>query len=74
MGSIPGSDQLVSDILDRAKREVSTRHLLDPCNQLVDFDQFLALLKNAMNVRKTKKDIKIIFDIFDKDKSGRISS
>ena len=41
--------------------------------QKLDFDQLLLLFKKALNVRKTKKDIKLMFDIFDVDKTGLIS-
>ena len=74
MGSIPGSDPLVGEMMRRAKGECSQRHLLDQNTNLVTFSEFLDLLKNAMNSRQTKKDLRLLFDIFDKDKSGQISS
>ena len=43
-------------------------------NSRIDFDTFLTLLKRAMNLSNSRQQAKIIFDIFDLDKTGFISA
>ena len=38
----------------------------------IDYDTFLDLLKRAMKLRNTRKQARLIFDMFDNDKSGFI--
>ena len=40
----------------------------------VDFDAFVGLLKMALNKRKTKNHVKILWNIFDRSKTGTITS
>ena len=42
-------------------------------SHIIDFDEFLDLVKQAMNARKTKEDVQLLFDMLDPDKTGYIS-
>ena len=41
---------------------------------MIKFDEFLDLIKDAMNVRSTCEDIQLLFNIFDVDRTGYITS
>ena len=38
----------------------------------MDFDTFLAILKEAMNLRSNERSAKLVFNLFDTDKTGLI--
>ena len=40
----------------------------------IDFDELMALLIEAMNARKKKKHVSLLFDIFDPSKTGLIEA
>ena len=40
----------------------------------IDFDELIGLLLEAMNTRKKRKDVSLLFDIFDPGRTGRIES
>ena len=67
---LTNENPLMHAILKRVQMKLKA--INDTQSHLIDFDLFLALIKEAMNERKTKKDVKIIFVIFDLEHSNLI--
>ena len=40
----------------------------------IDFDELIGILLESMNTRKKRKDVSLLFDIFDTGKTGTIES
>ena len=57
------SDPLLAEIVGRSLKYKEAK-------QRVDFDTFLAILKSAMNLRSNEHSARLVFNLFDTDKSG----
>ena len=66
---IKNNHPLLYEILERI---LNCEELQGEGNDRIDFDTFIRLIKQSLNMRKTKQQVKTIFRLFDESDSGFI--